>query len=390
MTKEEKLLLSILKAYLDGKTVEFSDHVDYNKLYKLVRSHNLAAVAFSVVKNSDPSAMPKEILKKLENAFYDTIMLYNRQSYIIDELSELLSDNKIKHIYFKGAEIRDYFPVPEVRAMGDIDILIPLDARDRVKNILTGSGYSLINSNGPVYDYTKNGVIIEVHSKIINGKVGNANAENCFLDAMENGIFNGYRGNLSPEYHFAYLLTHIAHHFWFYGAGVKMILDLAVMLQHFDINLNTVFQKMDEIGLAHFSKIILSVCCKWFGYGEEYISETQDTEAFLLDYGAFGNTNRNKASIVKRKELEEGKTPDTVLTRLRLLFPSYNKIKDIPYMKFIEGKPYLLPLGWTYRLYYNLKYRREFVRDINQNLDSDESMFEAQNELKYFKEIGLL
>lgn len=390
MNKEEKLLISTLKAYLNGESVKFPSDADYAGFFRLAKSHNLSAVVFSVMKNSECSAVPKEIFKAFENSFYDVIMCYGNQTNVINELSKCLSDNKVRHIFFKGAEIRDYFPVPEVRAMGDIDVLIPQDERDRVKKILCSNGFELVHSNGPVYNYSKNGTVIEMHSKIINGKVGSSNAENCFLDAMEHGCFDGYRGYLNHEYHFAYLLTHIAHHFWFFGAGVKLILDLAVMLKVFDLDLDAVLCKMEEIELADFSKIILSICFKWFGYGKEYVQDTASTESFLLSFGAFGNANRNKAAVIARKEMEEGKAPNGVFTRLRLLFPSYKKIKDIPYMKFMEGRPYLLIFGWIYRLFYNLKYRRSFVRDVNIGINSDETKTEAQNEMKYFKEIGLL
>lgn len=390
MNKNEKLLIDVLNAYLKGEGVELSSDIDYQSFFELIKQHNLTAIAFSVVKNSDFSVVPREILKIAEDGFCDAIMRHTNQSAVQEEIDEILSDNEIRHIFFKGAEIKNYFPIPEVRAMGDVDVLIAPQDRDRVKSLLTDNGFKLTDYNGPVYNYHKNDVIIEMHTKIVSGKVGSANAESNFLDAIEHGIFEGYNGILEPEYNFAYLLTHIAHHFWFYGAGAKLILDLAVMLNHYDINLDVVLNKTDEIGLTDFSKIIISICYKWFGVGSLYTEDTAPTESFLLGFGAFGNANRNLASVVKRKELEEGKKPSSIKTRLRLLFPSYEKMKNIPYMKFIENRPYLIVLGWIYRLFYNLKHKRSFLIEVNKGLDSDESTYEAQNELKYFKEIGLL
>lgn len=384
------MLLSIVKAYLNAEAVDFPKDISYPLLCSMLKSHNLSAIAYCVAKNSNNEHIPSEALKTLENAFYDVVMRYSNQTSIIDELDSILTKNKIRHTFFKGAQIREYFPVPEARAMGDIDVLIDEENRGLVKDILTENGFNLINSNGPVYDYSKNNMLVEMHSKIINGKVGNSNAEKCFLDAMEHCSFDNYHGTLDINYHFAYLLTHIAHHFWFYGAGVKMILDLAVLLKQFDIDLDIVLAKMEEIGLCDFSKVIISICYKWFGYGNEYISDTAKTEAFLLGFGAFGNANRNKAAVVTRKELEENKKPSSFSTRLRLLFPSYKKLKDIPYMKFMEGRPYLIVFGWIYRIFYNLKNKKAFVKDVNDRLNSDETKIEAQDELQYFKEIGLL
>ena len=78
------------------------------------------------------------------------------------------------------------------------------------------------------------------------------------------------------------------------------------------------------------------------------------------------------------------------MSRLRLLFPPYNKMKNIPYIKFIENRPWLLPIAWIYRLFYNLKHRRNLVADANNGLGSRQVTAQAENELEYFKEIGLL
>lgn len=274
--------------------------------------------------------------------------------------------------------------------MGDIDVLIDSENRSVVKNLLVSNDFELINSNGPVYDYKHNGVLIEMHTKIISGKVGNSNAEDYFKNAIENGVFDGYKGRFDENYHFAYMLTHIAHHFWFYGAGIKLILDIAVMQKQFSINYDTVFEHMRAVGLEKFAKVILSVCYKWFGTGRAYDVDTSVTEKFITYFGAFGNSKRNKAAVVQRKELEEGKSNSPVATRLRLLFPSYDKVKNIPYINFIEDRPWLLPLAWIYRIMYNLKYKKTFVKEATYTIGSDETNKMAQKELQYFKEIGLL
>lgn len=114
------------------------------------------------------------------------------------------------------------------------------------------------------------------------------------------------------------------------------------------------------------------------------------TEEFLSSFGAFGNANRNTAAVVERKELENGKKPSKFKTKLRLLFPSYKKMKDLPYIKFINGRPWLVPLAWICRIFYNLKHRRDFVASTVAKIGTAESSEAARRELDYFKEIGLL
>lgn len=391
MKKEENYLIKICNAYLHKQNIQLDESIDYSRLFSVCREHNLLAVAFCIIKNSDNKGIvPGMVYKSFEDGFYETIIKYDAQTNVINILERILNENGIRHIFFKGAEIREYYPVPEARAMGDIDILIEPKSRDTVKSILLSKGFELKNSNGPVYDYVKDGVLIEVHTKIVSGKVGNSNAEEGFANAMSNASYNGLSGKLNPSYHLAYMITHIAHHFWFYGAGIKLILDLAVFQSHFSIDYEEVFGLLDKINLKHFGEVILSLCAKWFEIGGSYTDNTVDTEEFVVSFGAFGNARRNKAAVVERKELEEGKRPSPLMSRLRLLFPPYSKIKNIPYIHFIENRPWLLPVAWIYRFFYNLKHKRRLVIDANSGLGNDKTTKQAQEELQFFEEIGLL
>lgn len=391
MEQEYTYLVTLCRCFLNEETATLQADIDYQKLYTIANSHNLSAIVFCVMNTSvNKEIVPFDALKRFEDDFYEAIVRYDMQQLQAARIDSLLTKQQLPHIFFKGAEIKEYFPVPQARVMGDIDLLIAQKDRERVKAALVQDGIRLVHDNGPVYDYDADGVKAEVHTKIISGKVGSSNAEQCFADAIANADFDGYRGTLKPNYHFAYLITHLAHHFWFYGAGVKLILDLAVMQKAFAIDLDTVLDKLQEEGLCDFAKVILTVCCRWFGIGKDYGGDTAATEAFLLSFGAFGNVNRNHAAVIERKELEEGKKTSPLMTRLRLLFPSYQQLKNIPYIRFIEGRPYLVPYAWVYRAVYNFKNRKSYVRRTTQQIGSDETNSAAQQELAYFKEIGLL
>lgn len=388
MTNEMKYMLDYTRAYLNNEKINEPIEINLERLYALSKAHNLAAIVFSVIKDN-PDAKASSAYPKFEECFYDSITRYDYQASIINEISEVFSAAEIKHIFFKGAKIKEYYPIPELRSMGDIDILIYPNDRQTAKQELIKNGFELINYNGPVYDYKKDDILIEVHTKIVSGKVGSCNAEEYFENAVDYANFEGYSGELNAEYHFCYLITHIAHHFWFYGAGAKMILDLAVMQKSFALDFEIINKHLEKLGLLEFAKTILTVCNKWYGVGTDYNIDTEKTEEFLSSFGAFGNLNRNKAAVVRRKSLEEGKK-SVLAAKLSLLFPSYRKIKDIPYMRFMEGRPYLLTAGWIYRIFYNLKYRKEFVSNATSTLADEQTQAEAEKEIKFFEEIGLL
>ncbi len=391
MIKEASYLISLCKAHLNGGSIRLDENIDYEKLFSLSTAHNLGALVFCIINTSEnKNAVPESAFEMFKSAFYDAVMLYDMQGRVIEETDALLSENEIKHVYFKGAELREYYPVPQSRVMGDVDLLLSEEDRDSAKAVLIENGYALVNSNGPVYDYEKDGVKLEAHTKIISGKIGTADVEPLMKRAMDFASFEGMRGKLDTNFHFVYLISHLAHHFWFYGAGIRLVYDLAVMQKSFELDFDKIFSMLEEIKLDGFAKTVLSVCAEWFGTGEKYTDNIEKTEKFLLSYGVFGNSNRNRSAVIERKALEESENSSAFSVKLKLLFPPYEKLKDIPYIKFIEGRPYLTPAAWVYRAFYNLKYRKSFVKEATKDIGSDESKKEAQRELAYFKEIGLL
>ena len=51
--------------------------------------------------------------------------------------------------------------------MGDIDLLINPANRQAAKKALMSSGFACTAQNGPVYDYRKGDVLLEVHTALI-------------------------------------------------------------------------------------------------------------------------------------------------------------------------------------------------------------------------------
>ena len=268
--------------------------------------------------------------------------------------------------------------------MGDIDILIKECDRNKVKKLLTSNGFDCIKQNGPVYNYVKNNVLFEIHTKLISHY-----DEEPFCNAFDYAVFDGFEGTFDNNFHFAYLIAHTAHHFKFYGAGIKLIVDLAIMLKNSNIDLVRVFEYLKPVGLETFGKTMLNVCNNFFGYGVNYNIDTKEVEEYLCNCGAFGNDNENNGIAIARKELEKGRKASSFMTKLRLLFPPYKKLKDIDYIKFINGRPWLILYAWVYRIIYNFKHKKEFTLNAVNSLDDEKTYILAQKELEMFKEIGL-
>lgn len=385
MKKEESFLIAICKAYLTGSDIDIPQDINWKELYKLTKHHNLLGICYCVLNISkQKNNIPGGFMTAVKNKFFDLIYLYQCQTNCLDEVNSLLADSQIRYILFKGSVLRNYYPVPESRAMGDIDLLIDKENRDKVKKLLKDADFICTEQNGPVYNYRRGNVLLEVHTRIIS-EFG----DSAFNDAFENAVFDGCKGILDNNYHMAYLISHIAHHFKFYGAGIRHVLDLAVFQQKKNIDIDKVINILKPIGLDTFAGVILSVCYEWFGIGRKFVDNTEKTQLYLCKCGVFGAMNENKGAIVTRKELEKSGKSNSFIVKLRLAFPSYERLKNIDYIRFINGRPWLTPYAWCYRFFYNLKHRKSFMTKTIKEIDNTETQQLAKEELSYFEEIGL-
>lgn len=391
MNKEQEYLIQLTAAYLKQEKIRLKNDIDYRALIDEAVNHNLFGVAFCVIAGCENKneVIDESYLNRIQALFTDSIYNFNLFQKVYGDLTSALKAAQIRFVPFKGIVLKDIYPVPETRYMGDIDVLIDADSRNDAKSALEKAGFKCVNSNGPVWDYEKNGVRVEVHTSLVNGKTGNNSAVEYFSGSLDKASFSGYEGRFDDNYHFEYLIAHLAHHFCFYGAGIRMILDLAVMLKFCNIDIKAVINDLEKAGLDKFAKNILTVCRKWYGVGVGFDTDTEKTEEFLASHGTFGFSNRNISAVIERKDMEEGKKVGKFRTRLRLLFPPYERLKEIPYIKFIENRPYLTPYAWVYRFFYNIKNRKEFMMSAVKGLSDDSAKTQAQSELEFFKEIGL-
>jgi len=391
MNNEYNYLIELTKAYLNNEKVTLKSDIDYDNIIKLAAKHNLLGIIYCVINNaSNKKIIDAQLFNKLQNNFFDLVYIVHLQQQTAETAKQALAKAGIRYVCFKGIELKNYYPVPESRIMGDIDILIDEENKVKAKNAMKAAGFTVKNENGPVWDYVKDTILVEMHSNLLNETIDRKEVISYFSDAADKAEFNGYEGRFSDTFHFEYLLAHIAHHFRFYGAGIKLVLDLAIMLKYGSVDLDKAITELEAAGLGRFSKEILSVCKKWYDEGKSFTDNTSVTEDFIVSFGAFGISGRNKSAVAARRDMEKKNSTSPLLMKLRLIFPPYSKLRLLPYIKFIDGKPYLTPIAWVYRIFYNLKNRGKFAVETTIGISNKSTVNQAQAELNYFKEIGLM
>ena len=389
MTKEEKLLINICQCYITDSNPDINININWENFYQLAKNHNLIGICHYVFYKNKQLSVPDNIRQLFMDKFFDLVYIYEQQSNALNDIKQCLTAADVPFITFKGAVLRNLYPVPESRAMGDIDMLIKADSNDKAKNALEQIGFNCNGFNGTVYDYKRNNVVLELHTKIISefGKT-------AFDDVFDNTVLTENGEQLDDSYHFAYLIAHTANHLKNTGAGIRFIIDLAVMIKEKSIDYDKVFRILDKINLVTFGEVMISVCFRWFGYGQLFCENTDKIQEYLIEDGVFGSMKDSIQSTITRlmdcKAFDSKENKSSFALKIKLAFPPYETLRKAHYIKFLNGRPWLLPFAWTYRIFYNLNKNRTHMLETVKNIDDEKTTALAQEELDFFKEIGLI
>jgi hypothetical protein len=191
-----------------------------------------------------------------------------------------------------------------------------------------------------------------------------------------------------------FLLTHLAKHFTGPGAGVRMVLDIAVILNKFSsvIDFAYLWKELKKIKLDDFASYIFELCRRWFAVtisSEKCIDEEaiEAMEKYIIDAGTFGFTDRDQAVHMIRKEYGNGSNGKKakLIALFKLFFMSYSQMKTL--YPILEKLPFLLPFTWIVRGVNRATKKTKHTFKILKGFKASDN--EASQSYEMMKKIGL-
>ena len=391
MTKEQEQFINILQGFVQNKEILLPPSADLNYVFHLGEIHSLSAVVCYALNPQIINGKIKQsqITKDLQSLLFSTITLQTQRHNAFEKLLDKISSAKIKTVLMKGIVLNKYYADPMVRTFGDIDFIVEPQSLPRLDKLMSDLGYEKSVSEEKVVNYSKGNEKYEAHIALLDDKYITNEGTKNFASLVFSNLSPSEREYvyyLNPEYHFAYLLIHLSKHIRFLGAGVRMYLDLALMLKNEpNLNIEKIKDYMKSLGLLEFFNSTLWLLKKWFNvYPNIEIAPlpeevTEKLEEYIISGGAFGTYGRNPGASRIRKS----KGP--LRAFLRFIFPTYS---DIKYRyKFLNSRPYLLPAGWIVRWFDGIFFRSKRAEKILKGIVTLNS--EAENTANLLKSIGL-
>lgn len=322
LNREQLELCRLLSLALHNKALErLSPDVDYARVIAVAESHKVMALLHPVLEHA---GLQESIWKIVDRKGEQTV----RQSYRLLMLSRyvigLLKENGIDAILLKGCGTAAWYPVPELRKSGDIDLLFKSEDETRkALQILAQQGFVTTEdqpANHHIVCESRDSVSLELHMSL--AEPFDSEKTNRFLADCQKEYFAhrrvvdcmGVAFELTSDgCHAFYLLLHMLQHYVRAGFGVKLLCDWVVFLESpLSEEEKKIFLRLtQESGTFGFAVMMTRVCVKYLGLREkqvEFLMQaepkdvcdlTEELMAEIFEAEEFGHSSKDRMVVLR-------------------------------------------------------------------------------------------
>lgn len=344
MNKEQTLFLQCLRDFIHEEATarSYLSNIDENVLYEYAKKHEVTAILY---KQTEIESFKVD---------YYTQLLHSRNILKIKEKIHTKLET-IEHFIVKGPVIAEYYPIPELRSMGDLDVYVHSKDRLKADKILREMDFQ----PGPQWGewiYSGNGFCVELHTAFV------YKYSQCTSTEKQRDFFNDFweyvqNGSLDVSFHVLYLFMHLRKHIMETGVGFRQFMDIAVLTRNcHDIHWCWIQEQAKKLDLLSFIQRVLMFNQKCFDVLSPLAGEKMKDEVYeilcqrIFSDGVFGFSNPENQGNKLINEFQHGKKSQINIQLFKNhFFLPYENMIQLPHLSWLQGKPYFLPFAWLVR-----------------------------------------
>ena len=323
-------LLEFLRSALWGKPVVILDGFnDWGALFAAANKQSVLSLVANVALNDSYVAnlIPSESKDKIKSFTMTNVATHKIVNNTLLKVADILKQAEIPFVLLKGQAMARNYPIPELRACGDIDVYVGqenyLKACELFSGIATWTEDGDPMKNVKHFDITIGEVIVEIHrvTEVVSSERYNKIYQSYSDEGMSVNVrkvnFSGVLINTpADDFNAFYVFYHIWRHFKVGGVGLRQLCDWMLFLH----------ARKDDIDRDKLRKIIedMNLMKPWQTFGSVLVDELgmpQDEFPFynprrskhapkiliyILRAGNFGRgfelySNRSGEGYLKRK-----------------------------------------------------------------------------------------
>jgi len=328
---------ALVKAGLWEQNVRLSQYnnIDHSAIMRMAEEQSIIGLVTAGLEIVSDLKIQKEVLLQFVGSTLQIEKQNNAMNAFIADLIIKLRKEDVYAILVKGQGIAQCYEKPLWRSSGDVDLLLSESNYERAKEFLTPlatdveTEYTHFKHQG----MTINGWEVELHgtqhsrlSKRVDDGIDAAQRELFYSGKVRTVEFKGSNGSKvqvflpASDEDVIFVFTHILHHFFFEGIGLRQICDWCRLLWTYKDSLNheLLESRIRKMGLMSEWKAFAAFAVKWLGMPVEAMPLFEDNDnhnanldkkadkicKFVLEVGNFGHKQRRDykgMSYLRRK-----------------------------------------------------------------------------------------
>lgn len=369
MNTIQSILVNLLSAAIRNRPFEkkLVVDIDWDTLFSEAKAHDVSTLLYPLLKDLKPPFRPDDV--NLAKWQHTSLVAGFTQSFCFEELNkmfQLFEKEDIPVIALKGLVVRSLYPQPELRTMGDADILIHIEYLDRITKLLTDLGYTAIADNEVHIHFNHPHYLpVEVHWSLINERYIKS------AEIWESGLWehtervkelSGNVLKLSKEDHILYLCLHMAVHILHSGFGLRQLCDFVLLVEseYEFIDWILLLEKAKLCNLERFLLSIFEVCHRFFEMQvpEAFRCKSKEFETYvellildILSAGTFGAKSATRMmgnNLIHNTSHTDTKSVNKFKYYLKLAFPANKDL--LGRYEYAKKYPVLTPIAWIHRI----------------------------------------
>jgi hypothetical protein len=261
------------------------------------------------------------------------------------QISEAFEKAGIRSQVLKGTIMKDIYPRPEMREMGDIDFMVYESSFDKAEEILTQMGYEKLRAIKHHVIFRKAPyLVVEVHWSLYEQTVDKEQYmyyKDNFRARLKEGT--QYTYEFSDEDFYVYMISHMAKHFYENGCGIRNLMDVYIYRGQYESRLDWKYVacELEKCGLVDFEYHVSRLADMWLG-GKESTEFYNQLFMYMIDCGIYGKSeNGIWGQLVKQDAYANNNG------KIGYYFPSLNYMQE--YYPWLNKHSFLLPVAWIIR-----------------------------------------
>ena len=340
---------TLIRSALTQRAYPLPEDFKIEDAASVIRRHHIASLCYE---GAVLCGIPTDsaFMGNLFKRYCATTVKTMRQERAVAKLFQAFETSGIDYIPLKGSRMRPLYPKPELRIMGDADILIRQEQYERIVPIVEELGYKPYAQTDHDHSWESSDLFLELHHRLLDQK------ETAYAAIYADGWrmakpLSGCRWEISLEDEWLYMFGHFTKHYAS-GIGIRHVADLWMFLQAYP-NLDTAYinKRLSKLKFGEFYNNVLALIAVWF-QGAQPTEKTEFMTNYVFSNGSWGTEDTHIMSELSNDA--EGNVPLAAQFMKRVwqfFFP--------PRARLERTFPVLKKHGWLYPF---LALIRPFVR----------------------------